>query len=176
MDGCSAVNYTKRLRSRWPSFLQDAQFWTGASFDAPDSALPIVAPVTAGGEGLDVIQHDVLRSRIRDAIYAASYTGHGPLPMSGVAAALSPSGLDHPWRTVTCVENHDLVHVGRQQRIAALADSANRRSWYARSRARVAMGLLLTAPGIPQLFMGQEFLEDKQWTPRWPEPAVVGGF
>lgn len=157
--------YTKRLRSRWPSFLQDAQFWTGASFDAPDSALPIVAPVTAGGEGLDVIQHDLLRSRIRDAIYAASYTGHGPLPMSGVAAALSPSGLDHPWRTVTCVENHDLVHVGRQQRIAALADSANRRSWYARSRARVAMGLLLTAPGIPQLFMGQEFLEDKQWTP-----------
>jgi 1,4-alpha-glucan branching enzyme len=27
------------------------------------------------------------------------------------------------------------------------------------------MGLLLTAPGIPQLFMGQEFLEDKQWCP-----------
>jgi 1,4-alpha-glucan branching enzyme len=25
------------------------------------------------------------------------------------------------------------------------------------------MALLLTAPGIPQLFMGQEFLEDKQW-------------
>jgi 1,4-alpha-glucan branching enzyme len=27
------------------------------------------------------------------------------------------------------------------------------------------MGLLLTAPGIPQMFMGQEFLEDKQWCP-----------
>jgi 1,4-alpha-glucan branching enzyme len=25
------------------------------------------------------------------------------------------------------------------------------------------MTILLTAPGIPQLFMGQEFLEDKQW-------------
>jgi 1,4-alpha-glucan branching enzyme len=25
------------------------------------------------------------------------------------------------------------------------------------------MALLLTAPGIPQMFMGQEFLEDKQW-------------
>jgi 1,4-alpha-glucan branching enzyme len=83
--------------------------------------------------------------------------------MSGIAAALSPSGFDHAWRTVTCVENHDLVYVGRQQRIAALADGANRRSWYARSRARVAMGLLMTSPGIPQLFMGQEFLEDKQW-------------
>jgi 1,4-alpha-glucan branching enzyme len=24
--------------------------------------------------------------------------------------------------------------------------------------------LVLTAPGIPQIFMGQEFLEDKQWS------------
>ena len=28
----------------------------------------------------------------------------------------------------------------------------------------MATGLLLTAPGIPQIFMGQEFLEDKQWS------------
>ncbi|MGH9962565.1 MAG: alpha amylase C-terminal domain-containing protein, partial [Pyrinomonadaceae bacterium] len=33
-----------------------------------------------------------------------------------------------------------------------------------RSRARVATGISLTAPGIPMLFMGQEFLEDKQWS------------
>jgi len=150
-----------RQPSRWPSFLQDAEFWPGAG-GAPDAA-PILAPVTSGGAGGDVARHDVLRCRIRNAIHAASCSGHGPLPMSGVAAALSPSGFDHPWRMVTCVENHDLVDVGRQQRIAALADAANRRSWYARSRARVAMGLLLTAPGIPQLFMGQEFLEDKPW-------------
>jgi len=26
------------------------------------------------------------------------------------------------------------------------------------------MGLVLTSPGIPMLFMGQEFLEDKQWS------------
>ncbi len=32
-----------------------------------------------------------------------------------------------------------------------------------RSRSRVAAGLLLTAPGIPMLFMGQSFLEDKRW-------------
>jgi len=150
------------VRSHWP-IPHDAEFGAGAFGDAADAALPIVAPVTEGGAALDVAQHDVLRSRIRDAIHAASWSGHGPLPMSGVAAALSPSGFDRPWRMVTCVENHDLVHVGRQQRIAALADAANRRSWYARSRARVAMGLLMTAPGIPQLFMGQEFLEDKQW-------------
>jgi len=64
---------------------------------------------------------------------------------------------------VTCIENHDLVLVGRDPRIPKLADGSNSRSWYARSRTRVANALLLTAPGIPQLFMGQEFLEDKPW-------------
>src|SRR5262249_47055196 len=43
----------------------------------------------------------------------------------------------------------------------------NARSWYARSRAKVATGMLLTAPGISMIFMGQEFLEDKYWTD-WP--------
>ena len=61
-------------------------------------------------------------------------------------------------------ENHDIVYNGRKQRIARLGDPEHPRSWFARSRARVATGLSLTAPGIPMLFMGQEFLEDKQWS------------
>ncbi len=32
------------------------------------------------------------------------------------------------------------------------------------------MGLLLTSPGIPLIFMGQEFLEDKQWSDT-PNPS-----
>jgi 1,4-alpha-glucan branching enzyme len=72
------------------------------------------------------------------------------------------------WRSVHHLENHDIVRVNndndRQPRIASLADASNPRSWYARSRARWANGLLLAAPGIPMLFMGQEFLEDKFWS------------
>src|SRR5437016_6136214 len=45
-----------------------------------------------------------------------------------------------------------------------LAPSGFPNSWWARSRSRVATGLVLTSPGIPMLFMGQEFLEDKQWS------------
>jgi 1,4-alpha-glucan branching enzyme len=55
------------------------------------------------------------------------------------------------------------VYDGNQQRVASLADGSDPRSWYARSRARVAAGLLTIARGIPMLFMGEEFLEQKQW-------------
>src|SRR6476646_9489459 len=90
--------------------------------------------------------------------------------MSAISAALYPPAFDHAWRAVTCVENHDLVLAGRDPRLPALADPSNHRSWYARSRSRVATAILLTAPGIPQIFMGQEFLEDRPWDvdPRGP--------
>src|SRR5262249_34542607 len=41
---------------------------------------------------------------------------------------------------------------------------SNHRDFFCTSRTRVATGILLTAPGVPMLFMGEEFLEDKQWT------------
>jgi 1,4-alpha-glucan branching enzyme len=40
----------------------------------------------------------------------------------------------------------------------------NHRSWCASSRSRVAASLALAAPGIPVLFRGQEFSEDKLWS------------
>jgi 1,4-alpha-glucan branching enzyme len=65
-----------------------------------------------------------------------------------------------------CLENHDLTYAGHGNaaRILMLADSTDDRSWYARSRSRAATCLLLTAPGIPAIFMGEEFLEDKNWS------------
>ncbi len=37
------------------------------------------------------------------------------------------------------------------------------------------MGVLLTSPGIPLIFMGQEFLADKQWSDI-PNPSFeIGG-
>jgi 1,4-alpha-glucan branching enzyme len=79
-----------------------------------------------------------------------------------------PWNFSAAWQAYNCIENHDFVldmdgdH--RKPRIAKLADWNDTRSWYARSRSRVAAGILLTAPGVPMLFMGQEFLEDKLWS------------
>ncbi len=110
--------------------------------------------VADGGAGFDVVQHDGLRGAVRAAIQASSAGAQAAIDFDAIAATLYPQGFDHAWRTVTCVENHDIVKVGTDQRIPFLADSTDRRSWYARSRSRFATGILLTAPGIPQLFMG----------------------
>jgi len=168
---CRAL--TTQLRAAQARLLQNAEFWPGEFGDIPSSVQPILEPADQGGAGFDVVQHDALRSALRSAIGAASYGASAPVSMSAIAAVLYPPGLDHAWRAVTCVENHDLVLAGRNPRIPMLAHSADPRSWFARSRSRVATGLLLTAPGIPQLFMGQEFLEAQPWDTKPNGPNLL---
>lgn len=123
-----------------------------------------VTPAASGGAGFDATWHDQLRNAVRQAISVAAQGADARVPLNDVAAAIASDNLGARWRAVQCVEDHDIVRHDRGDRIARLADPSNPRSWYARSRARVAMGLLLTAPGIPMIFMGQEFLEDKRFS------------
>ena len=169
---CRAL--TTKLRSYRDRVLQNAEFWPGRFTDIPATAQPVIAPANFGGLGFDVVQHDYLRSVLRDAVAAASRGADAQVFVSAIASALYPPGCDHAWRAVTCIENHDLVLAGRSPRIPVLADSSNPRSWYARSRSRIATALLLTAPGIPQLFMGQEFLEQKPWDVLPQGPNLLG--
>ena len=150
------------VRSARGAVLQKAEYWGLNPW--------VVKAVSGGGAGFDTTLADGLRIAIRSALAAASHPGGHPLPMTQIAANLWPPGFEQSWRVVQGAENHDIVlrdpdeRKGREQRLSRLADPSNSRSWYARSRSRVATGIGLTAPGIPMLFMGQEFLEDKQWS------------
>ncbi len=157
-------NLTDTLRYVKPRLLQNAEFWPGEVGNYPKSWQSIVTPTGNGGAGFDVVQHDGLRGAVRSAVNAASFGQGAMVDFDAIAANLYPEGFAHGWQAVPCVENHDIVKVGAELRIPTLADGSNHESWYARSRSRFATGLLLTAPGIPQIFMGQEFLEDKQWS------------
>ena len=146
---------TSTVRFKRPRGLQNAEHW------------PVVQEITeppTAGAGFDVIQHDGLRVSLRNALQQASYGGGSFLDLSSVAENINPHAVSAAWKAVACVENHDIVKEGADLRIPRLADGSNARSWYARSRARVASALLLFSPGVPHLFMGQEFLEDKQWS------------
>jgi 1,4-alpha-glucan branching enzyme len=165
---------TTAVRHANPRVLQNAEYWP-AEYGAP--APLIVTSTEDGGLGCDVVQHDGLREAIRTAVGQAAVGAQAYVDMTGIAMSMWPAGFAHAWQTIPCVENHDIVKLGEKPRIPTLADGSNARSWYARSRTRVAMALLLTAPGIPQLFMGQEFLEDKQWSPdpRTPDHLIWWG-
>jgi 1,4-alpha-glucan branching enzyme len=165
---------TTAVRKANPRVLQNAEYWP-AEYGVP--APLIVTSTDEGGLGCDAVQHDGLRNAIRTAVGQAAEGAGAYVGMTGIAMTLWPTGFAQAWQTIPCVENHDIVKLGEQPRIAALADGSNHRSWYARSRSRVATALLLTAPGIPQMFMGQEFLEDKQWCPdpRTPDHLIWWG-
>lgn len=153
---------TSTVKYQRPHSLQIAEFWKN------DPSWAVRSP-SENGAGFDAVVHAGLRQAVRSAIAQAARGQNAAVNLDAVAEALRlPAGFDAPWQLVQHLENHDRQRVqntnDREPRIAALCDPVNARSWLARSRARVAHGLLLTAPGIPMLFMGQEFLEDKYWT------------
>lgn len=148
-------NLMATLNVHWPHVHDNAEYW---------NVNPAVVKPPPDGAGFDSTLTDGLRIAIRDVIANASAPDQRPLNMSGLASNLWPYGFTEHWRFVQGPENHDIVYTDREMRIARLGDPSNSRSWYARSRARVAAGISLTAPGIPMLFMGQEFLEDKPWS------------
>lgn len=152
---CQDLTATERFLR--PQAIQVAEYWGG------DRAAAVRAQ--PAGLGFDAAWGDKLRDGVRSAIGQTSGGRDARVDMDALAGALdTPDGFDAAWRVVNCLENHDLVYDGNGPRIAALADPANARSWQARSRARLAAGLLIAARGIPMLFMGQEILEDKQWS------------
>ncbi|AMA60155.1 alpha amylase C-terminal domain-containing protein [Bradyrhizobium sp. CCGE-LA001] len=157
---CQAL--TETIRFAAPSAAQIAEFWNPRKEFA-------IKPPSAGGGGFDLVWDDRTRDAVRGALAQAAAGRDAPFSWSGVASALgSAPGLDYPWRAVAMLENHDLLlashsDADKKPRIPVVADPSNPRSWYARSRARVAAGLLMMGPGVPLLFMGQEFLEDKYW-------------
>lgn len=160
-DGfCRALTGTLRFVN--PALLQVAEYWAG------DRHYPLTA--TPDGLGFDSASDDRLRLAVRRAVAAASRGAGERLDLDAVAAALQPRFGFAGWSNVASVEDHDRVlwdpfeQHAREPRIATLADPANSRSWYARSRARVALGFVATGCGVPFIFMGQEFLEDKPWS------------
>ncbi len=150
---------TGTVRFARPRAIQIAEYWDW------DRASPVTA--TPAGLGFDAALGDGFRDAMRALLAQAAGGATARLDLDAVARSLHPpTGCDAAWRLVQCLENHDLTYAAHDgaARVPMLADPADRRSWYARSRSRAAAALLFAAPGIPALFMGEEILEDKLWS------------
>lgn len=117
--------------------------------------------------GFDLGYGDAVRKAVRNALYSAAAGAGAYVNLDELKDALYMTYSDQAlWKVFQSIENHDLEdndHTGddKQPRIAAISGREHSREPLPRKRSNVATGLLLTAPGVPMIFMGQEFLEDK---------------
>ena len=155
---------TSTLRYINPAAIGIAEYWDSDRQNA-------VTPPSAG-LGFDAELGDGLRDGLRSLLAAASAGANAALDLGPIAGAFE-AVIGDGWRLVQCIENQDLTYVGHSDaaRIGELCDPSNATSWYGRSRARVALALLLASRGIASLFMGQESLEWRLWSDNPNQPA-----
>jgi 1,4-alpha-glucan branching enzyme len=115
----------------------------------------ITKPIKEGGLGYDTQWDPAFIHPIRGSIVAIDDKDRS---MDEVSAAILFRYNEDPIQRVIYSESHDSVANG-QARIPQEIDPKNPAGYYARKRSTLAAGLLLTVPGIPMLFEGQEFLE-----------------
>lgn len=78
-------------------------------------------------------------------------------------------------------ENHDQVHADKGNlRLPDAIARGNADGYYARKRSTLAAAIVMTTPGIPMIFQGQEFLEWVAWTDKtvldWDKKdSLIGG-
>jgi maltooligosyltrehalose trehalohydrolase len=140
-----------------------------AESDANDPRL--VRAATGGGLGLDAVWNDDFHHAVHAALtgerdgYYVDYGGTAALAKSFEAAFVFDGGYSEHRRRrhgasardvardrfVACIQNHDQIgNRARGERLTTLLDPAS---------CRLAAALLLLAPGLPLLFMGEEWGE-----------------
>ena len=116
----------------------------------------ITEAVANGGQGFDSQWDNAFVYPIREALT----TQHdADRDMSAVAEALTKSYNDDAFQRVIYTESHDEVANGKS-RVPKEIMPGDAAHWFPKKRATLGAALVFTAPGIPMLFQGQEFLAD----------------
>lgn len=110
-----------------------------------------------GGAGFDAQWAADFVHPVRDAIIVADDDHRN---MWAVRDALNARYNADAFERVVYTESHDEVANGKA-RVPHEIWAEHPESWFARKRSTLGAALMFTAPGIPMLFQGQEFLEDE---------------
>ncbi len=124
----------------------------------------LVTPTNEGGAGFRAQWDSGFVHRIRTAITAADDDDRA---MSEVVDAIVGKDRGAAQTRVIYTESHDEVANG-QTRVPEAIAPGDAAGWWAKKRATLGSALVLTSPGIPMLFQGQELLAD-----RWFDDTVA---
>ena len=116
----------------------------------------ITTPTQSGGAGFDSQWDGDFFHPLDDALTQASDAARS---MTAVAGAITHSFQGPASTRIIYTESHDVVANGGA-RIPAEISPKNPSSLLARKLSTVGAAVVMTAPGTPMIFMGQEFLED----------------
>jgi 1,4-alpha-glucan branching enzyme len=111
----------------------------------------------AGGAGFSSQWDAAFVHPIRDAVIAQSDSDRN---LYAVRDALYHRYNSDAEQRVIYTESHDEVANGHA-RVPEEIWPGNAGSWFSRKRSTLGAALVFTAPGIPMIFQGQEFLEDE---------------
>ena len=131
----------------------------------------ITDPADAGGFGFDA-QWDGFGYTVTGVLAPADDTGRD---LGAISSALEGTYDGDAFARLLFTEDHDTVGNGGS-RFPSQIDPANPTSFAARKRSMLGAVLLLTAPGVPMIFQGQEALAtgtfDDPPTPLAPPTAL----
>jgi 1,4-alpha-glucan branching enzyme len=129
------------------------------------SSSTLVAPTAKDGFGFNSQWDDKLWAALRRAVIAVNDKDRN---LDDLKKVIEQTIGSDAFGKVIYTENHDKVghpkddYDGRPQiRLPALIDVNNNASVFAKRRSTLAAAIMLTSPGIPMLFQGQEMLENR---------------
>lgn len=136
--------------------IDDDQPWKISTAEDSGSNPWIVRETAEDGAGFDAQWDTHFVDTIREAIIKpddAARDAHE------VARALERRYNNDVFERIVYTESHDDVASGRA-RVPEEISPEDSDSWYAKKRSALGAALVFTAPGVPLIFQGQEFLED----------------
>jgi 1,4-alpha-glucan branching enzyme len=147
-DGWSLIQWINaEIRERHPNTLTIAEDLQHNDW--------LTKPVDEGGAGFGSQWDDQFVHPIREAVITAADEARS---MVAVANAITHQYNADAFQRVIYSESHDEVANGKARVVHEIAPG-DPHNWFAQKRSTLAAALVFTAPGIPMLFQGQEFLE-----------------
>jgi 1,4-alpha-glucan branching enzyme len=144
------------LLQRFNRHVQANQPWKIMIAEDLQGDASITAPVETGGLGFNAQWDDNFCGKLRSAATAASDSQRN---VGDLAAAIAAMNGGSAFQSILYSENHDKDDPRQGGRLPAIIGNGQADSWFSKKLTTLAACVVLTAPGIPMLFMGQEFLE-----------------
>jgi 1,4-alpha-glucan branching enzyme len=124
----------------------------------------ITKPTNQNGGGFDAQWDAAFFHPLDDTCTASSDAARS---MASVASAIKHTYNGKPLQRVVYTEDHDEVANGRA-RIPEMISPGNAGSLVARKISSIGAVTVMASPGVPMLFMGQEFLQDGSFSDHSP--------